>query len=104
MPASPQQGEWIAASSGFGARTAGSNIVFSNGQYDPWRSGGVLSNLSASLVSIDIAQGAHHLDLFWAHPDDPLSVRHAREVEVQHVRAWISEAARAPPGSIGNFQ
>ena len=33
-----------------------SNIVFSNGEYDPWRAGGVPYNVSESTVSIVIEQ------------------------------------------------
>ena len=67
-------------------------VVFSNGEYDPWRSGGVLRNLSSSLVAVDIMQGAHHLDLFFSDPADPPSVREARQVELAAVRRWIAEA------------
>ena len=83
---------WIAQSSRVGA-TAGSNILFSNGQYDPWRSGGVLHDLSPSLRAIEVANGAHHLDLFFSNPADPPSVRAAREVEVAAMKAWSREAA-----------
>ncbi len=99
------KGDWVAASSGFGDASTGSNIVFSNGQYDPWRSGGVLRNLSTTLVAVDISEGAHHLDLMWSDPRDPRSVRRAREVELAAMRAWIAEATgrtgpagRAPEG------
>ena len=34
-----------------------SNIVFSNGALDPWTSGGVLENISSSLVSILLNEG-----------------------------------------------
>ena len=48
-----------------------SKIVFSNGEYDPWRAGGILRNLSRTLVAVEVPQGAHHLDLMFAHDDDP---------------------------------
>lgn len=53
--------EWATVSFG-GRRIAyASNIVFSNGGYDPWRYGGVPSDLSRSLVSVFIPDGGHHV-------------------------------------------
>ena len=39
------------------------NVVFSNGLFDPWSGGGVLKSLSDSVVSVIIPEGAHHLDV-----------------------------------------
>ena len=83
------KGHWVAATSEFGRASSASNIVFSNGEYDPWRSGGVLTNLSDTLIAVDIAQGAHHLDLFFSDPADPPSVIAARQVEVAAIRRWV---------------
>jgi hypothetical protein len=55
-----------------------SNIVFTNGDLDPWSPAGVklVDGKDRSLVSLTIDQGGHHLDLFWPTDDDPDSVRY----------------------------
>lgn len=78
----------------FGGITGASNIVFSNGLYDPWSSGGVLKS-SKNVTAVIIDGGAHHLDLMFSNPQDPLSVKEARRAELAHVKAWI-QAARNP--------
>jgi hypothetical protein len=65
-----------------------SNIVFTNGDLDPWSPAGVTPSSSSSVrsralskdesvVSLMIAMGGHHLDLFWSNENDPQSVRYA---------------------------
>ncbi|TMW57590.1 hypothetical protein Poli38472_003515 [Pythium oligandrum] len=76
---------------GLKAIRASSNIVFSNGNYDPWSGTGVLEDVSDSVVYLPIEGGAHHLDLFFSHPMDPPSVTKARETEKKHIRKWIKE-------------
>merc|ERR1712187_335019 len=59
---------WIAEE--YGGRRLGvghSNIIFSSGGFDGWSSGGVATNLSASLVAVLIPDGGHHLDLMFSH-------------------------------------
>ncbi|GLC41303.1 hypothetical protein PLESTB_001077500 [Pleodorina starrii] len=68
-----------------------SNIVFSNGLYDPWSAYGVLTNISNSVVAVIIPEGAHHVDLMYSNPADPPSLRAARQTEMRHVRRWIDE-------------
>ncbi|XP_010782352.1 lysosomal Pro-X carboxypeptidase [Notothenia coriiceps] len=74
-----------------------SNIIFSNGGLDPWSSGGVTHNITDSLVSIMIPDGAHHLDLRYSNAQDTAPVRHARALEVKYFREWISQAKLRPP-------
>ncbi|CAI5964176.1 unnamed protein product [Closterium sp. NIES-65] len=68
-----------------------SNIVFSQGALDPWSGGGVLEDLSDTLVSLTIPDGAHHLDLRASTPADPPSVRKQRKEEKKHIQKWIKQ-------------
>jgi lysosomal Pro-X carboxypeptidase len=79
----------------FGGRRAlraASNLVFSNGNYDPCAGTGVLQSVSESVVALRIEGGAHHLDLMFSNPLDPPAVKYAREVEKQYMRRWIDQA------------
>jgi lysosomal Pro-X carboxypeptidase len=67
------------------------NVVFSNGLYDPWSSAGVKANLSDAMPAVIIDVGAHHIDTFFSNPEDPQSVTDARAFEVAKIREWISE-------------
>lgn len=66
-----------------------SNILFSNGELDPWQSGAVMQNVSDSLVSIVIPEAAHHLDLRASNPLDPESVIWARGFEQRTIAGWL---------------
>ncbi|RLN48790.1 hypothetical protein BBJ28_00008791, partial [Nothophytophthora sp. Chile5] len=68
-----------------------SNIVFSNGNYDPWSGTGVLQNYSDSVVAVSVEGGAHHLDLMFSNELDTPSLKAARETEKQHLRKWARE-------------
>ncbi|CAA7015196.1 unnamed protein product [Microthlaspi erraticum] len=69
----------------------GSNIIFSNGMQDPWSGGGVLKNISISIVALVTKKGAHHTDLRAATKDDPEWLKEQRRQEVAIIEKWITE-------------
>ncbi|XP_021289471.1 lysosomal Pro-X carboxypeptidase-like [Herrania umbratica] len=69
----------------------GSNIIFYNGLRDPWSGGGVLKNISKTIVAIVAEQGAHHVDLRFATSQDPKWLQQVREREVKIISNWISQ-------------
>ncbi|TDH73443.1 hypothetical protein CCR75_006162 [Bremia lactucae] len=78
----------------YGGRKAlkvASNIVFSNGNYDPWSGTGVLQNYSNSVVALSVEGGAHHLDLMFSNKLDTPSVLAVRKVEKQYMHNWVRE-------------
>ena len=86
---------WIGTE--FGGTRGATNIVFSNGLYDPWSSGGVLKDVGPSVKAVIIPEGAHHLDLMFSNEQDPQSVKDARRIEVDNIRKWISESQERNP-------
>jgi lysosomal Pro-X carboxypeptidase len=72
---------------------ATTNIVFSNGQLDPWRAGGLNKNVTAdgSGIALYIEGGAHHLDLRLPTDQDPAILTEARNIEMKNIQQWINE-------------
>nr|XP_033818168.1 dipeptidyl peptidase 2 [Geotrypetes seraphini] len=69
-----------------------SNIIFSNGDLDPWASGGVKSNLTSSLIGIYIKCAGHQLDLRGANEADPECIAAARREEADIIATWVKNA------------
>ncbi|VVB17307.1 unnamed protein product [Arabis nemorensis] len=74
-----------------GVERFGSNIIFSNGLQDPWSRGGVLKNISSTIIALVTKKGAHHTDLRAATKDDPDWLKEQRRQEVAIIEKWISE-------------
>ena len=89
------------ATTEWGGRRLGSltNVVWTNGDLDPWSGTGVTeaavaagADLSPSAAVVLVPGGAHHLDLMFGHPGDTPGVLAARETTRGHMRAWVAEA------------
>ena len=91
--------DWLRRSFGDGSQLAASlrNVVFTDGDKDPWRVGGVPGDARAlsrdgSVVHVLIADAAHHQDLLASDPADSPGVVAARVLEFEHVSRWVARA------------
>lgn len=66
-----------------------SNIIFTNGDLDPWRTGGVMNPINDNIVVRVIEGGAHHLDLRSPNKDDPQDVTDARKLVTDTITKWL---------------
>ena len=73
---------------------AAKNVIFTNGELDPWKGGGVnhVTYSSRSVHAVVIPGVGHHIDLMWSHPSDTSAVRKTRNQERSLIRQWIIEA------------
>ena len=83
--------EWARIGLGGKRITDASNIIFSNGAYDPWSRGGVQHSPSPSLIAVTIPSGAHHIDLMFSDEADPPDVSAARQKEMGIIHGWIEQ-------------
>ena len=70
------------------------NLVFANGDLDPWSAGGVTKNITQDTIALYIKDSAHHLDLRAPNAADgmgPGSVTEARLVEAMYVKKWVQD-------------
>lgn len=90
---------WIPSYYGGKDLSGHTNIVFSNGNLDPWSAGGVLEDSGAdeSIVVLRVKGGAHHLDLRGSHKLDPDSVVKVRNIERSLIADWVEKYYRPPP-------
>ncbi|KAL0007857.1 hypothetical protein SO802_009359 [Lithocarpus litseifolius] len=70
----------------------GSNILFSNGLRDPYSSGGILENISDSILAVYTKEGSHCLDIVpAASANDPKWLITQRKKEVRIMRRWFNK-------------
>ena len=83
------------------AASGASKIVFTNGLNDGWSAGGITEDLSPTLLSVNMPQGAHHLDLRAPNAADPAQVTETREREeiLPHIFSKTAPNGDPLPGS-----
>ncbi|GKU93947.1 hypothetical protein SLEP1_g7496 [Rubroshorea leprosula] len=91
----PPRPHWITSYYGghdikFILQRFGSNIIFSNGLRDPYSSGGVLENISKSIVAVKTKNGSHCLDILPASETDPQWLVEQRATEVKIIKQWLA--------------
>ncbi|XP_031120985.1 lysosomal Pro-X carboxypeptidase-like [Ipomoea triloba] len=77
----------------------GSNIIFSNGLRDPYSSGGVLENISDTILAVYTYNnifclgvvGSHCLDILGESKTDPDWLTEQRKREVDIIQGWITK-------------
>lgn len=72
-----------------GDKPKGTKIVFVNGSIDPWHALSVLTNQSATELSIFIPGTSHCANMGSDQPSDPLALRQARQRVALLVGDWI---------------
>jgi hypothetical protein len=86
------QPDWVAVNfGGKGVAEWGSNIVFSNGQLDPWRPGGILNATAPTIETILIADVGHHIDLMFSDPADTPAIKDARKREIAFIAKVVGK-------------
>ena len=75
-----------------------SNIVFTNGDLDPWRAGGLLHDIPGNTdVTVRVLEGgAHHLELRLPNAADPADVNEVRNLIEQNIVHWIMTYKNQP--------
>ncbi|KMT13072.1 hypothetical protein BVRB_4g087110 [Beta vulgaris subsp. vulgaris] len=69
----------------------GGNIIFSNGLRDPFCSGGILENLSKTIVAVTSDEGSYTWDMNTIDEEhDPKWLKEKREEELKIFRHWIN--------------
>ncbi|XP_070538578.1 putative serine protease K12H4.7 [Ptychodera flava] len=72
---------------GLGIRT--SNVVFPNGSIDPWHALGIRKDISETVTAIYINGTAHCANMYPETPEDPPSLKEARQTIETLIGKWI---------------
>ncbi|KAL0732137.1 hypothetical protein Bca4012_028231 [Brassica carinata] len=72
----------------------GSKIIFSNGLLDPYSVGGILEDISATIVALTAPEGSHCRDIVLKNIDDPEWLMLQRKKEIEIIESWITSYKR----------
>jgi len=50
------------------------NMVWVNGEYDPWHGGGIITNITSGTTAIMVKKAAHHYDLRLPNVNDTIQI------------------------------
>ena len=67
------------------------NIVFFNGELDPWHGGGVNFNITSGTTAIFTKLATHHYDLRAPNSEDTIQIKEARDIEYMHLAKWWAD-------------
>jgi len=80
--------------------TSSSNIMMTQGDLDPWSTGGctgvVANNRTDGITVHFMKAAAHHLDIRWPNELDPPDVVRARTKTSELIGSWVKEWKRRP--------
>ena len=71
-----------------------SNILFVNGNIDPWHALSITKSISPSLTTVFINGTAHCANVLPARDDDPPSLVQARKDIQAQIDQWLAQAKR----------
>ncbi|CAF0829046.1 unnamed protein product, partial [Brachionus calyciflorus] len=74
-----------------------SNIIFSNGLWDPYWTSGIYEYVNDEIKIILIENAAHHADLLEPNKNDPESLKKARIDEEKIILKWIEDYNKINP-------
>jgi lysosomal Pro-X carboxypeptidase len=70
-----------------------SHIIFTSGLNDGWSAGGIVRNLSNTILAFNMPNGAHHSDLshLWPSSSDTQDVYTTRNIVADLIAQWLEE-------------
>jgi len=93
--------DWVSINYGMSPLNAqtlkyASNIMFTDGQLDPWLYGCVKSSSNPNIVVKIMQGGAHATDFLYPTSGDTQDIRDTRTQEISLIQTWVNSKAQSP--------